>query len=187
MRRRLLKTLTTLALSVLMIVSVISAFVLGIGADKPINALAEGDTYQLVTDASTLKAGDSIIIAASASDVALSTTQNSNNRGQAAITKENDKITLTSSSTDVQIITLEEGTTTGTFAFNVGTVGTESYLYAASSGKNYLRTQTKKDANGSWDISITDGVATIKAQGTNTRNLLCYNSSSKLFSCYASE
>ena len=48
-----------------------------------------------------------------------------------------------------------------------------------------MRTQKTLDDNGSWSIEIAEnGVATIKAQGTNTRNWLQYNSSSKLFSCY---
>lgn len=62
MRRRLLKTLTTLALSVLMIVSVISAFVLGIGAGKPINALAEGEQTYTKVDLADIQSTDTIII-----------------------------------------------------------------------------------------------------------------------------
>ena len=48
---------------------------------------AEDGTWTLVTDASTLAAGDQVVIAAKDSNVALSTTQNSNNRGQENITK----------------------------------------------------------------------------------------------------
>lgn len=144
-------------------------------------SFAEGTgAWMLVTDANKLSLNKQIVIVATNSDVALSTTQNGNNRGKAEVTKSNSTITF---GDDVQIITLEDGTETGTFAFNVGT----GYLYAASSGSNYLRTQTKLDANASWDISITaDGVATIKAQGTNTRNWLRENSSSGIFSCYGS-
>ena len=133
----------------------------------------------LVTDASTLAVGDQIVIVASGYDYALSTTQNGNNRGQASVTKDGDNVSY---GEDVQIITLEEGTVNGTFAFNVGT----GYLYAASSGSNYLRTETSLSANSSWLIEIADNVATIKAQGTNTRNWLRYNNSNKLFSCYGS-
>lgn len=144
---------------------------------------AEGQTAQLVTDVNDLAVGDQVIIAAASTYVALSTTQNDNNRGQVTITKNNDN-TVTISDT-VQILTLEAGTVDGTFAFNTGS----GYLYAASSNKNYLRTQTTNNANGSWTITIDPkGVATVKAQGSNTRNLLRYNSSStgQLFSCYSS-
>ncbi len=133
----------------------------------------------LVTDATNLAVGDKIIIAAKGYDYALSTTQNNNNRGQASITKDGNIIKF---GEDVQVLTLEEGTVDNTFAFNTGS----RYLYAASSSDNYLRTQTTKDDNGSWNITITDNVATIKAQGKNTRNWLRYNPSNKIFSCYGS-
>lgn len=136
-------------------------------------------TYNLLTDVSDLTAGDKIIIAAANSDVALSTTQNGNNRGQTAITKSDDTVSFND---DVQILTVEAGTKAETFAFNTG----NGYLYAASSSSNYLRTETTLSDNSSWTISVDGGVATIKAQGTNTRNLLRYNSGSSMFSCYAS-
>ena len=142
--------------------------------------LEHKDIWQLVTDASTLQAGDKIVIVAKDYNYALSTTQNSNNRGQATVTKVDDTITF---GDDVQIITLEVGTTSGTYAFNTGS----GYLYAASSGSNHLKTQTTNNENGSWEIEIdSNGIATIKAQGTNTRNWLRYNNQSSLFSCYAS-
>ncbi|MBQ8430218.1 MAG: InlB B-repeat-containing protein, partial [Clostridia bacterium] len=138
------------------------------------------ESWELVTATSQLAVGKEIVIAASGSNFALSTTQNSNNRAAVEITKSGDTITLT---TAVQEITLEKGTIDGTWAFNVG----NGYLYAASSSSNYLRTQTTNDANGSWAISVTDeGVATITAQGSYTRNQLKKNSSSALFSCYGS-
>lgn len=139
------------------------------------------EVYTLVTDASTLKIGDKIIIAAATADFAISTTQNNNNRAQAAVTKTNN--TIVNPGADVQLFTLETGTKIGTYAFNTGS----GYIYAASSSNNQLKTQQTNDANGSWTISCTaEGVATIKASGTNSRNLLKYNSSSNLFSCYSS-
>ena len=144
--------------------------------------LSQNPVCQIVTDASELKAGDKIVIVAKDSNYALSTTQNGNNRGQATVTKTNDQITF---GDDVQVLTLEVGTVDGTFAFNTGS----GYLYAASSGSNYLKTQTTNNANGSWKIEIaSDGKATIKAQGTNTRNWLRYNSTNNppIFSCYGS-
>ena len=138
-----------------------------------------GNTAALVTDVAQLKAGDQIIIAASGSDFALGTTQNKNNRAQAAITKDGTTATY---GEDTQIITLEAGTTDGTFAFNVG-----GYLYAASSSSNYLKTETALSANSSWTIEIDEaGIATVKAQGANKRNWLRHNATSSLFSCYGS-
>ncbi len=149
----------------------------------PANALfasaAAGDTYTLVTDAASLAVGDEIVIVAAGSDYALSATQSSNNRPQAGVTKGDNTVTF---GEDVQIITLEAGEVEGSFALAV----TDGYLYAASSSKNYLRTQAAIDANASWTIAIADGIATVKAQGSYTRNWLRFNSSSKIFSCYGS-
>ena len=64
------------------------------------------------------------------------------------------------------------------YTFHNGT----GYLYAASSSSNYLKVQTTLDNNGRWDIDL--ATSKVKATGTNSRNLLRYNSSSKLFSCY---
>ena len=139
-------------------------------------------TWTLVTDVTTLAEGDQIIIAAKDTAFAMSKTQNSNNRGQTAIKKVGN--TLDTPSSSVQILTLKAGKTSGTWAFYTGS----GYLYAASSSKNYLRTQTTLDANGSWNISITSaGVATVKATGSNTRNLLRFNTNNnpKIFSCYS--
>ena len=137
-------------------------------------------TATLVTNAADLAAGDQVVIVASGYDFALSTDQRDNNRGQVAITKEGEKVTLND---DVQRLTLEEGTKEGTYAFSTGS----GYLYAASSSSNHLKTQTTNNANSSWAITIDgNGVATIKAQGANTRNWLMYNFNSDLFSCYSS-
>lgn len=138
------------------------------------------EIYTLVTDASTLKIGDKVIIAAANANVAISTTQNTSNRSQADVTKKDN--TIVNPGNDVQVFTLEAGTKSDTYAFNTGS----GYIYAASSSKNQLKTQQKNNDNGSWTISCTaEGVATITANGDNTRKSLKYNTSG-LFSCYAS-
>ena len=141
-------------------------------------------TATLTTNLSTLAVGDKIIIAASAESYVMSVTQNTNNRASVSATKSGDKSQITGvNESTMQIITLEAGTVANTFAFNVG----NGYLYAASSGNNYLRTQSSKDANASFAITVTSaGVATAKAQGTYTRNEIKFNTSTnpKIFSCY---
>lgn len=137
-------------------------------------------TWELVTDASTLKAGDRVVIAAKDYNYAMSTDQKSNNRGQTSITKNNSNITF---GNDVQILTLSDGKSAGTLAFNTGS----GYLYAASSSDNYLRTENTLSDNSSWSITIAnDGTATLKAQGNYSRNTMQYNQSSSLFACYSS-
>lgn len=155
-------------------VSKFSVDMSGVSADAKV-------VYNLVTDPTTLKVGDKVIIAASNADVALGTTQNPNNRKAEAITKDGN--TVVNPGAAVQILTLEKGTQDNTCAFNTGS----GYLYAASSSKNYLKIQAEIDDNASFRVSYADGVTTIKAKGANTHNLLKYNSSSSIFSCYSSD
>ena len=145
-------------------------------------SVAQG-TYEKVTDDSSLEAGASVIIVNESSNVALSTTQNKNNRGQASITINNGVITPSS---EVAILTLGGDETKGWYFYDAANNG---YLYAAGSNKNnYLKTQTNNDANGLADITFSSGDATIKFKGsnTNTNNLLKYNAKSQIFSCYSS-
>ena len=139
------------------------------------------DAYDLVTDASQLVAGYNVVIAAADANYAMSTTQNSNNRAQAAITKSGNTITLTS---NVCEFVLGDASDAWTFYDN----SNNGYIYAASSSSNHLKTQTVNDANGQWSITIENGVTKVVAQGTNTRNNLRYNSGNNppIFSCYAS-
>lgn len=133
--------------------------------------------YQLVTDASTLAAGDQVVIASADYDYAMGG-QNTNNRAAEAITKTGSVITWTSS---VATLTLEAGIETGTFALKTAD---DKYLYASSGSSNQLKDKAEVDANASWLITISNGVASIVAQGSNTRNTMRYNTS-KLFSCYS--
>ena len=160
---------------ILMLTLLVSALVVG-----AVTASAEDGTWTLVTDASELDAGDKVVIVAKDYNYAMSTTQNSNNRGQAAVSKSGNSLTFTSS---VQEFTLEEGAIDGSFAFYAGDAG---YICAASSSSNYLRTKTTKDANASWKIEISNGNTTITAQGSYTRKVMQYNQSSSLFACYSS-
>ena len=147
--------------------------------DVTVTGSDDNATYNLVSNANELKVGDVIVIAASDANYALSTTQNDSNRGQASITKSSNTITF---GEDVELITLERGTVDNTFALKTSS----GYLYAASSSGNQLKSKSTIDANASWLITYSTGVASIVAQGTNTRKDLKYNSSAKLFSCYAS-
>lgn len=145
------------------------------------------DEYVLLTNVADLSVGDQIIITSGTDGAvkALSTEQKSNNRGATDI--EIASNTITTIPANAQIITLETGMEANTFAFHVeGDV--TGYLYAASSSKNYLKTQDNIDGNASWTIDVAEsGVATIEAQGDYTRNLLQYNNSNKFFSCYSNK
>ena len=136
--------------------------------------------WQLCDDVTQLNVGDKIIFVACYTDFALGTVQNASNRGAVEIFKEEQTVLC---GADVQIITLEAGILKNTFAFNVG----DGYLYASSSSSNQLKTRDDIQENASWGIEITSGgVASVVAQGANTRNALRYNVKSNLFSCYES-
>ncbi len=139
--------------------------------------------YELVTSDSQLQTGKTYLIVNTASSKALSKTQNSNNRAAANVDITDNIIKETGDACELTL-----GGTTGSWTFYDS--DKSGYLYAASSSSNYLRTQTTNNADGTWSIAIAaDGTATIKAQGSNTRNLLRYNNSASngnLFSCYSS-
>lgn len=140
-------------------------------------------TWTLVTDAAQLNIGSEVIIAAKDYDVAMSTTQNGNNRGQAAVTKTGSALTY---DTAVAVFTLESGTISGTYAFNTGS----GYLYAVNATSNYLRTQTTLTDGGSFNIvPASDGTCAITsaAYTSSTSGVgqvpMQYNTSG-MFACY---
>ena len=170
MNKRGLSRMLSVLLLVVMVISML-----------PVSAYADSTTATLVTDISSLSVGDKVVVVAKDYGFALGTNQKTNNREAVAITKTDGNVTLTDT---VQVLTLEAGTKEGTFALNTGS----GYLYAASSSSNHLKTQSTLSDDSSWTVEIaTDGTATIKAQGTNTRNWLRYNpnNGTPIFSCYA--
>jgi hypothetical protein len=139
----------------------------------------EGD-FVLVTDDSQLNTGDEVIFVNKDTHgdwLAMSTTQNSNNRGTTDVTV---SPTLKVTATDETQIATLEGDATGWY-FNVG----NGYLYAASNNSNYLRTRTERgDDNAKARITINNNVASIVFQGTNSHNVMQFNGT--LVSCYGS-
>ncbi|MBO5625776.1 MAG: Ig-like domain-containing protein [Prevotella sp.] len=144
-------------------------------------------TYELVTDASTLKDGDQILISyitSSSVGSVLGAKQTNNFDAQSlnygAISA--DKSTFEVTTEEVTPFILEGSA--GAWYFHVK----DGYLCATSDSKNNLGVKTLSAAgdNAKANISINNGNATIKFLGTYTRNLLKYNSSNTLFSCYNS-
>lgn len=141
-------------------------------------------TYRLVTNASQLAAGYSVIITAASGNIAMGNkSSNGNNRTAVKdIVKGSNALSNTGNAVE---FTLGTGKVADTFSFYDPTA--KGYLYAASSSSNYLKTKSDLDNNGSFAITVTSaGVATVKAQGSYTRNWMRYNSSSSLFACYGS-
>ncbi len=153
----------------------------------PAIALAAGETTAtLVESVADLKVGDQIVIVNADGTKALGPrSSNNTNFKCTSVTSEGKKITLADG---VVIITLEEKTDPDKYQFTFR-IGEDQYLYASSSTSNHLKVNTKANVgdNGKWNVTISsNGVATIKAAGSNTRNWMRYNSGSSLFSCYAS-
>ena len=143
-----------------------------------------------VTDASTLENGDAILIVCETDKQALSTTQNTNNRGATSVTIDGSGI-IENPDNKVQKLILVKKTekisdvNTDVFYFYTGSAG---YLYAASNSSNHLKTEEAPDNNNNAraTISISSGDATILFTGTNANKWLKHNYSgtSNLFSCY---
>lgn len=142
------------------------------GGDEP----TPSGSFELLDDISKLVIGSKIIIVNKDSKKALGAFKTSNFE---AVDVTINKTIIPGS--DVLVIEIVAGTKEGTFAFKVN----GGYLYAASSKNNQLKLESELSDNSSWKIEISDGVASIVAQGTNTRNVLKYNKTSYLFSCYS--
>jgi hypothetical protein len=145
--------------------------------------------YVKVTDVKQLIAGAKVYIAKSPADDAtetpvMSTTQNSNNRGEVTAKIDSNKNILETD--NAAAITIGYGTTNKSYyTLDASSTSTKEYLYAASSSSNYLRSQETVDVNAEWQITITSGVASIVAAGSSNHNILQYNSGSSIFSAYA--
>ena len=153
-------------------------------------------TYTKVTDKNQITVDSELIIVANSYNFAISTTQNSNNRAPAGVTKSESGETITDPASDVQVFKAKKGNKTNTIAFYCeGASVSETdqtnvangYLSAASSSSNYLRTKEEIDDNASFSLDITGGKSALVAQGTFTRNTIRYNNGNpSCFACYAS-
>lgn len=144
---------------------------------------AAGD-WTLVKDVAELTAGSYVIIAAAEFDYAMLSYSSGNNCSSKAAKKSGDLLTYDA---DFGIFEIKAGNVENTIALFDDK--NENYLYAASSSNNYLKAEETLTNNSSWSASVTSaGVASLTAQGTNTHNILKYNSASdqKKFSAYGS-
>ena len=139
------------------------------------------EVWRRINNVADLEAGMTIIIVNNAASKGMGE-QTDNNRSSADVNTDDNGATVSFES-GVQEITLEKSGNYWQFK-----VDEDAYLYAASSSKNYLRTDTKQNVgnNGTWAITFSGNSASIVAQGDNTHNLLRYNSASDIFSCYES-
>ena len=140
------------------------------------------DKYELVTSASSLAAGDKLLIVGveSGSYYALKPYVSGNNCGRNAVSAPVSNVITTT------VADLTLGGSAGAWTLFDGTY----YLYAAggTGSSNYLKgAANANNANAKWTISFSGNNATIKTtDSTVARHTIMHNIGSDIFSCYAS-
>ncbi len=144
-------------------------------------------SWDLVSDATTLQAGDVVVITGVKNEETLAMgTYSSGNNVKAVVdsplTISNDKVT--SGITNAMIYTLVAGTSNGTIAFK-DSAG--KYLNACSSSNNNMHSESSVTVDSSFTI---DASGNVYASGSSyTRNYMRFNpngNNDAIFSCYTS-
>lgn len=138
----------------------------------------EATTYTLITSIDELVSGKRYVIASGAEgSVKAMGIQNGNFRSVVEATSNNGVIAQKSGVLEFVII----GPDADGF-YTIYDVASNNYLCASSSSSNNMGSQTPNTDNGRWSISISDGAATIIAQGSYSRKNMRFNTDR--FSCY---
>ena len=145
--------------------------------------------WRRIESTGDLEAYETYIITSYDYNRAMSATQGTNNRDHTEITKSADKKTIASVPNTVgQFSIIQDGSNWNIYDLNAAGEGeTEVYLIASGGDSKNKLTLTDDDTNGNaeWSISITEGAATVKAQGDATRNWMLDNGGT--FTCYGSK
>lgn len=137
--------------------------------------------WRKVTSEYQMNNGDSFIIVNESDGVAMSMTQNTNDRGSVAVTATSGFIKDSNLSGSVQKFTGLKNNGKWTFATSGG------YIAAGSSFVDSLVTNQESDANAEFTVSFTiSGNATITFQGSYSHKILGYDSTNDIFSSYES-
>ena len=142
------------------------------------------DTYIKVTDVSSLADGDKITFVNESAGKALGAAK-TNNYNVTSVSISNNSFKLRRDNNDVTIMTLEKVVGSKTTYYYYFKNDDNKYIGSASSSNNNMTADTKSD-NKKATITITSGNAEIMFKGSYSRNIVKYNTSSSLFSCYAS-
>jgi len=150
-----------------------------------VSDVASGTMYRAITDEDNIFPYDEMVLLNDTGTWIMSTTQNTNNRGatNSGYTFHGNAVFV--SGVSVQTITTEESGTNNRWLFKVGA---NSYLYAASSSNNQLKSKAAPGADGQWKIETSGlGTATICAPESSNRDTIQfdYNGGSSIFSCYS--
>lgn len=138
-----------------------------------------------VTDDSKLSSGDQLVIVCEGKTDAMSTTQNTNNRGAVSLSEildsENHSIDNDKLPAAAQI--LELGGASGAWTLSTG----GGYLQLTANDNKLTTASSVSGNQQKWSISIANGNATIRNKNydSNTRDIK-HNSSNALYACYSS-
>ena len=138
---------------------------------------------EVFVPATSIAVGDKILITSGyTGSIRVMGSQSTNNRSSVAYNVTDGKIVST---IEMFPMIVGAGTENASY-FTLYDLTVPGYLYTASSGSNYLRTQTSSNVNSEWEIEIGDnGKATkFQATGSSNRQFMRFNPS--LFSCYGS-
>lgn len=143
-------------------------------------------SYTLVTDVSALETGKSYLITGGKTGTvqSMSTASKGNNRDVEDLTVTNGAVVRGANALSVTL-----GGSTGAWTFATENyAGTAGYLNATSTtSSNYLKVIADLDNYAKFSISFDTGdKAVITCTGKSERNIVRYNSSSSIISCYTS-
>lgn len=150
----------------------------------------DSNTYKLVTSTSELVEGSKYVFASASSNAAyltkIITTTNGNNLPQTDSTY---TISSNSLTIDENVLTFTLGKSDNNYTFKTDNYpgNTQYYLDPTNTtGSNYLKTSATLTNFGKFSISFSSSAAVITSTGKSSRNIIRYNPSSKIFSCYSS-
>ena len=133
--------------------------------------------YKKVLNESELHAGDNVLIVNVENKKALGPVVSNYYRAGIDVTISNDSIVLDENST-VTVLTLASGTNANTFAFDTK----DGYLVPSTTTYKNLCTEDTITENSSYNITITDGVASIISSGGVQNGIMVYDITHKDFS-----
>jgi len=143
-------------------------------------------TYTNYTLATSVEPGKHyIVVGKSDTGIYAMGAQNTNNRAAVKVEAGDNGVMVPS---DAEVYELVISGFDADYAIYDYAEASPGFLYAASSSQNHLKTTNKLNDNAKWAISFDaeSGEASIKAQGNYTHNIIRYNSTNGLFSCYNS-
>ncbi|MBR0295501.1 MAG: InlB B-repeat-containing protein [Bacilli bacterium] len=147
-----------------------SAVVNVVATINSVYAQVETYTFDGSSPASSIEAGDHIVLAYASSSKELSGI-NASNYGNVS--------SYTTNPSGAYVLEVEDGSSSGTYSFKHGSL----YLALTSDANNLYASETK-NANSSWTVSISNGTATI-TNASYTERMLQFNTSGR-FACYKS-